>query len=123
MSALAHYFKQDLSWSSSGDLAVATDIQELEQRVLRGLMTSPGNYIFAPLYGAGLGRYVGIALSGSLKNQIIGLIKSVLVLEPDIQKSPAPIINLNSDANGFTGVMINYIYTPTGQAQTIVYGG
>ena len=44
---------------AAGDLAPAAGTLRGQQRVLRRLLTNPGDYIWQPGYGAGLGQFVG----------------------------------------------------------------
>lgn len=121
MASEYHWFGEDTSFSASGDGLSVSGIDELNQRILRGLMTSPGDYVWHPEYGAGLGRFVGRALSPELRTEIIGLARGVVLLEPDVQKQPEPTITLIADANGFAGMQISYIYAPSAQPQTVTF--
>jgi phage baseplate assembly protein W len=85
-----HWWGQDIQFSASGDDLLATGITELNQRIVRALLTPPGTYIWHPTYGAGLGRFVGRALSVEEFALIKSLIGSVLALEPNVQKQPPP---------------------------------
>ncbi|MGA7781076.1 MAG: hypothetical protein WCA85_25680 [Paraburkholderia sp.] len=114
-----HWWGQDTQFSASGDDLVVTGVTELNQRIVRALLTPPGTYIWHPTYGAGLGRFVGRALSTEELTEIQSLIKSVLVNEPDVQNQPAPTFTYQNDATGLLSVTINYIYAPTGVPQTL----
>ena len=59
MPDLAHEFGADLQAGPTGDLALADGAALGRQRVLRRLLTNPGDYIWHPTYGAGLARFVG----------------------------------------------------------------
>ena len=59
MPDISHQFSADLSLSPTGDLATITAPQLTQQRVLRRLLTNPGDYIWHPSYGAGLAAFVG----------------------------------------------------------------
>ncbi|MGN6085781.1 phage tail protein [Trinickia sp.] len=116
-----HWWGQDIQFSASGDDLTATGVQELNQRIVRALLTPPGTYIWHPEYGAGLGRFVGRALSNEQFTEIKSLIQSVLKGEPDVQKQPAPTYTYQADATGLLSVTINYVYTPTGAPQTLSF--
>lgn len=118
MSVLAdfdHYIGGDISASSTGDVATATDTLRGQQRVLRRLLTNPGDYIFEPTYGAGLAQWIG-------KNADLAKLRALCVgqmaLEPSVAASPAPQVNLtqiaNADGGGFA-VAIAYTDATTGQ--------
>lgn len=116
-----HWWGQDTQFSASGDDLLATGVTELNQRIVRALLTPPGTYIFHPTYGAGLGRFVGRALSAEQLTEIQSLINSVVMAEPDVQKQPAPSITYQHDATGLLSVTIKYVYAPTGVPQTLTF--
>lgn len=114
-----HFWSQDIQFSASGDDLQADGALEIEQRILRGLLTNPLDDPFNPTYGAGLGRFVGEALSPEIYAEIQSLILKVVLTEPDIQKLPLPAIQYQSNANSFFSASIQYVYSPTGQTRTI----
>ncbi len=59
MKDIYHYIGGDLSTSPTGDLRPVENTERGKQRVLRRLITNPGDYIYHPTYGAGLGQKVG----------------------------------------------------------------
>ena len=63
MIAAASTWSGDLSLGPTGDLETNSLQEEVKQRVIRRLFTNPGDYIWHPGYGAGIGRAVG-AFSG-----------------------------------------------------------
>jgi phage baseplate assembly protein W len=65
-----HYFGNDLSVASNGDILLTDGITLSQQRILRRLLTNPGDYIWELTYGAGLPQFVGQPLSQSLLTQI-----------------------------------------------------
>jgi hypothetical protein len=84
----------DLSAGNSGDLMSVSGTERGKQRLLRRYMTNPGDYIFEPGYGAGLGRYVGEVQSKAELDEIYGLIMSQTLMESVVAPSPAPVITL-----------------------------
>lgn len=50
---LFHYVGTDLSVSPSGDLLSVTGTERRKQKILRRLITNPGELVFHPEYGAG----------------------------------------------------------------------
>lgn len=116
-----HWWGQDIQFSAAGDDLTASGVTELNQRIVRALLTPPGTYISHPDYGAGLGRFVGRALSNEDFTLIKSLIQSVLKNEPDVQKQPAPTYTYQNDATGLLSVAINYVYAPTGVPQTLSF--
>ena len=59
MSDAHHAWGGDLSVSPTGDLQTATGPALGTERVLRRLLTNPGDDLWQPGYGAGLARFVG----------------------------------------------------------------
>lgn len=115
-----HFWGQDTQFSASGDDLTVDGALELEQRILRGLLTNPLDDPFNPSYGAGLGRYIGQALTPERYAEIQSAILQVVLTEPAVQKVPAPVITLQADqAGGFLSATISYVYAPTGQPRTI----
>ena len=56
MDALFCPWGGDLSVGPGGDISVAPVEAEVEQRIIRRLLTNTGDYIWHISYGAGLGR-------------------------------------------------------------------
>jgi phage baseplate assembly protein W len=120
MAAEFHWFGLDIQFAANGDDASASGILEINQRIVRELMTAPGDYIWEPDYGAGLGFYIGQALSTEKFAELQALIKSIVLKQPDVQQQPAPQITFQSDATGLLSTQIIYVYAPTRQPVTIV---
>ena len=114
-----HFFGQDIDFTAAGDDLPADGALELEQRIFRGLLTNPLDDPFNPSYGAGLGRYVGQALTPEKYAAIQSLIFGVIMIEADVQKTPLPKIIYQADNNSFLSATISYVYAPTGQTRAI----
>lgn len=95
----------DLSLSATGDLGVVIDPSLGTQRVLRRLMTNPGDYIWHPTYGAGLGQFVGRPIDLAT---VEALIRAQMALEPAVSTLPEPIIAASSDVAGRLYLQIRY---------------
>ncbi|MGN6536402.1 MAG: hypothetical protein ACTHKQ_11825, partial [Mesorhizobium sp.] len=75
MPDLDQLWGEDLSVSASGDIATVDGDSLTTQRILRRLMTSPGDYIWNPTYGAGLPQRIGspdnvLLISSIIRSQI-----------------------------------------------------
>ena len=57
MSDISHQWGSDLSIGPTGDFALVSGAILGQQRVLRRLLTNPGDYIWHPDYGAGLAEF------------------------------------------------------------------
>ena len=111
---LYHYIGSDLSTSSSGDLLSVSDTVLGQQRVLRRLLTNPGDYLFHPDYGAGIAQYIGQLVDVP---KITALIQGQLFLEEAVSRSSQPVINVTPINGGITGgifVEIQYEDAVTG---------
>lgn len=118
---LDHYIGSDLSVSGTGDLQGATDTLRGQQRILRRLLTNPGEYIFHPDYGAGLPRYVGQIADTS---QIRALVRGQVLIEEAVARSPAPEIDVTaipSAAGGGFAIAIRYTDAASGQPVTLSF--
>lgn len=117
MDDLYHYIGGDLSTSPSGDYRPVSGTEKGKQRVLRRLLTNPGDYLFHPDYGAGLGQKVG-------QNPNLGewkaLIKGQMLLESCVATSPTPVINLTIITGGVS-VDIAYTDAFTNQPATLSF--
>ena len=119
LSDLYHYFGADLTPSNSGDLQAVDTTTRGQQRVLRRLLTNPGDYIFHPEYGAGLPQWIGKPADLA---QIRALIRGQLALESSVAQTPPPVITVGPIANpagGGFAVSIVYNDAATGQPATL----
>ena len=107
ISDLNHFWGNDLSPSASGDLSTVQGTLLGQQRVLRRLLTNPGDYIFQPTYGAGLPRLVGQPLDVSA---VVGLIRSQILLVSAVAQVPAPQITVTQLAADATGLSVSIAY-------------
>ena len=110
MADVSHYFGGDLQSGPTGDLLVADTAIESRQRVLRRLLTNQRDYLWEPLYGAGLPGYIGRPLD---QPAISSLIKSQMYLEGDVSHDPEPQVALRQIPNGISA-QIGYSSVATG---------
>ncbi|MDQ0124712.1 hypothetical protein J2W17_003666 [Pseudomonas lini] len=117
MKDLNHYAGGDLALSPTGSLSPVEGLDRGKQRILRRLITNPGDYLFHPEYGAGLGRYVG-----ALTNipEIISLIRGQILLEDCVSKKLAPVISV-TPSNETLSVNISYTDSPLGEPVTLSF--
>ena len=114
---LSQYFSNDIATSNTGDLLLSDGSIRGQQRILRRLLTNPGDYIFHPTYGAGLPAMVGNTLNvGAIR----ALIRGQILLEDAVAKTPAPVILVNPIANGVS-VSIKYNDAVTGAPFTLSF--
>lgn len=115
---LWHQWGSDLVSDNTGDLLTASGIDRGQQRILRRLLTNPGDYIFHPEYGAGLPRYIGKAIDAP---KLTALILAHMLLEDVVANNPRPTVTVTQSANDTSAfsVVINYLYAPT-QKSTVL---
>lgn len=104
---LNHYWGSDLTPGPTGDLQAVNGTVRGQQRVLRRLLTNPGDYVSHPDYGAGLPQYVGQLLDSG---KIIALIRSQILLEESVARVPAPQITVQQMATDLTGLAVRIAY-------------
>jgi hypothetical protein len=108
---LAHWYGNDLNVSAGGDLLTVDGIDKNKQRLLRRLLTNPGDYIWEPDYGAGLAAKIGQLFSAAACEAII---KAQIFLESFVARDPAPSISVTKLTNGLS-VQIQYYDNSVGQ--------
>lgn len=102
----------DLSVGPAGDINVTQVQSDAQNRIIRRLLTSPGDYIWHCDYGAGLGRYVGQPYSSS---QISATVRNQLRLEPLVATSPTPSIEVRqSPDNALSTISVSISYQLAG---------
>jgi len=112
---LYHFSAGDLERSSTGDLRAVCGSDRTKQRILRRLLTNPGDYIFHPEYGAGLGSKVGEAVS---PGEWRALISGQILLEEAVSNDPPPVVDLGLIEGGVS-VSITYTDATTGMPELL----
>jgi phage baseplate assembly protein W len=118
MPDLFHQFGSDFLAGPTGDLALASGSAAGQQRVLRRLLTNPGDYIWQPTYGAGLGQFVGTPASPA---QIRAVIRSQIFKEPAVARTPEPVVDVTNDPGGTFYVHIRYADAVSGATQSLSF--
>jgi phage baseplate assembly protein W len=113
-----HQFGSDLVAGATGDIALASGTVAGQQRVLRRLLTNPGDYIWQPTYGAGLGQFVGTPVSPA---QIRAVIRSQIFKEAAVARTPEPIVDVSSDPGGTFYVHLRYSDAASGATQMLSF--
>jgi hypothetical protein len=118
MPDLSHFYGNDLAVAPDGDLATVDTTQLGQQRVLRRLLTNPGDYLWNAGYGAGLAQFVGQPANAA---RIRSVIRSQIFQESAVAQSPAPEIDVAADASGNVTVQILYTDSSTGETQLLSF--
>ncbi len=112
-----HYVNNDLSASATGDLQTATGTTRTQQRILRRLLTNPGDYIWEPDYGAGLPRYVGSVID---EREIAALIRGQVLLEDAVAATPEPTVTVTAIRGGIS-IDIQYTDSDSNSTATLSF--
>jgi phage baseplate assembly protein W len=119
MPDVSQLWGSDLSLSPTGDLALASGSMLGQQRVLRRLLTNPGEYIWQPGYGGGLAQFIGEPANAL---QIRAVIRSQIFKEAAVAQTPEPVIDVvSSSGDGSVYVHIRYVDSGSGQTQTLSF--
>lgn len=102
-----------LTLSASGDLLTVSDTIEGQQRVLRRLLTNPGDYLWHIDYGAGLGALVGQPANDG---RITALARGQMFQEAAVARTPAPVITTQVQTDNAVILSIRYADALTGQS-------
>ena len=97
MNDINHFYGNDLSASSTGDLALLDGGDVTVQRILRRLLTNPGDYVWHPDFGAGLPGYVGSTIEA---DKIQALVKAHILKEDAVARLPMPTIGIQEIPGG-----------------------
>ena len=121
MADASHQWGSDLLASPTGDIATAVGPLLGQQRILRRLLTNPGDYIWQLDYGAGLARFIGQPANPL---QIMAVIRSQIFKEDTVARDPEPSIDVQIAPGGASGtvyVYIRYVDAPSGETQVISF--
>jgi phage baseplate assembly protein W len=106
----------DLSVSPTGDLALVTGTQAGQERVLRRLLTNPGDYIWHLEYGAGLPAMVGQPARARV---IEGISRAQMYLEPAVSQTTPPVVTVTASIDGTVVETVRYVDADTGESQIL----
>ena len=121
MADASHQWGADLAVGPTGDLATVTGPTLGQQRVLRRLLTSPGEYIWQLNYGAGLARFIGQPAN---LLQIRAVIRSQIFKEATVARNPEPVIDVQIAPSGASGVVyvhIRYVDVQSSETQMLSF--
>lgn len=118
MADLSHEFGAELATGPTGDLALVAGVTLGRQRVLRRLLTNPGDYIWQPDYGAGLAQFVGQPVAAE---RIRAVVRSQIFKEAAVARTPEPVIEVQAGSDGRVLVAIRYADAPSGETQLLSF--
>jgi phage baseplate assembly protein W len=108
----------DLSAGLTGDIALASGTVLGQERVLRRLLTNPGDYIWHLQYGAGLAQFIGEVCNVAA---IRSTIRSQIFMESAVARLPEPEIDVQNAQNGSVYVYIRYVDSTNGATQVLSF--
>jgi len=115
---LALAWSGDLCLSPSQDLALVSEPQRTEQRIIRRLLTAPGAYFWNAGYGAGVGAAVGVPARPSA---IEAVIRAQISLESSVAANPVPQVSTLFTTPDVMTVNIVYADAATQGSATFVF--
>ena len=121
MADASHQWGSDLMIGATGDIGTVAGPLLGQQRVLRRLLTNPGDYIWQLDYGAGLARFIGQPINPL---QIRAVIRSQIFKEATVARQPEPLIDVQIAPGGASGpvyVSIRYVDAESSQTQVISF--
>ena len=101
-----HQWGSDLALGPTGDVASVSGQLLGQQRVLRRLLTNPGDYIWQLDYGAGLARLIGQPVN---RLQISAVVRSQIFKELAVARQPEPLIDVQVSPGGAAGTVYVHI--------------
>ena len=115
MSAISHLCGSDLLLENGG-LQVISGADETRQRLLRRLLTNPGDYIWQPEYGVGLQSMVGEVVVPAVMQAAI---RVQVLKDPGVDSGHSVDVTVSAADNGLCLCHISYVDADTGQQQTL----
>lgn len=114
---VAHLWGQDIRLSPTGDLGRVNRHPKSQERVIRRLMTNPGEYVFHPNYGGGLPQMVGQNIDLS---KIRARIEGQMMLETSVVRDPPPQVDVREIPGG-VAVKVQYLSLPDKQPVSLSF--
>src|SRR5580692_7342227 len=91
----------DLVVADNGDIALAIDTLAnpiaTQQRMLRLILTNPGDDLQYPWYGSGIRESIGAMITPALLSGFKARITQALATDPGIVSNPAPVVSVTTD--------------------------
>lgn len=117
MADLNHIYGQDLKLSATGGLSLAKGTEQGQQKVLRRLLSNPGDDMHALEYGAGLPAFVGSPASA---DRMRAVVLKQMRLEKYVDQSVGPVVSVEKNAvTGVANILVQYVDSQTAQTSQL----
>lgn len=117
MADLFHIYGQDVGLSATGGLSLASGTQQGQQKVLRRLLTNPGDDLHSLDYGAGLPAFIGSPASA---DRMRAVVLKQMRLEKYVDQTVSPSVSVEKNAaTGVTNVLVQYVDAQTAQTSQL----
>jgi hypothetical protein len=116
MADISHTFGQDIDFDPGGDVATSDGMDLDKERILRRLLTNPGEYIWHGQYGAGLARFLGQPAS---VQSISSVARGQIFKEASVARNPSPSISVSRNDTGGVVLSIQYVDQETKTTVTL----
>jgi hypothetical protein len=90
----------------------------VQQRLLRRLLTNPGDYVWNLDYGAGLGCFIGDPVD---MDRIQAVVRGQMLRESAVARQPEPEIDVMADLAGTVSVQIRYAEAGGGVTRSLAF--
>lgn len=114
---VSHFWGSDINVSQTGDMARVEGVERSKQRVLRRLMTNPGEYSFHPEYGGGIPARIGTILNLA---EVGAAIRKQMELEDSVSQADPISVDVQQITNG-VAVSLAYVALPDKQPVTLSF--
>lgn len=115
----------DVQRNAQGDLLPVVGVEETEQRIIRRLLTNPGDLLDHPDYGAGFGRYIGQVLSEDVFQDVKNVGVRQILQEASVTKNPIPVVTVliinNTDQQPYLRVSIQCYHAKTKEKMYLTF--
>jgi phage baseplate assembly protein W len=118
MGDISHTFGNDIDLSASADLLYVDGTTEVQQRIIRRLLTAAGDYLWHLDYGGSLGQFVGQPANQSA---IENVIQGQIYQEETVAQVPLAKVRTHVANDGTVTASIVYVDAATGAVQTLSF--
>jgi hypothetical protein len=106
----------DLIVAANGDIAASPATDAISEKLIRRLLTNPGDYFWSPTFGGGLGAQVGGVATPEMLQAIIQV---QLAQENEVLRYPVPTIEVSRPSPNPNGLFLSNITFQTSSANGV----